>query len=112
VSPWLGGQGQWHPGGLYPRAGLLVTSLGRDEAERANAVRHQLHLLACNLSTFLRTLVLPPEVEQWSLDRDPARSWYGSAQGWSIMPTMPCSRGREHARESRGGVEGPQARGR
>jgi hypothetical protein len=34
---------------------------------RANAVRLQLHALAYNLANFLRTLVLPDEVERWSL---------------------------------------------
>src|SRR6185503_15282048 len=33
----------------------------------ANAVRLQLHALAYNLANFFRTLVLPDEVEQWSL---------------------------------------------
>ena len=33
----------------------------------ANAVRLQLHALAYNLATFFRTLVLPDEVERWSL---------------------------------------------
>ncbi len=33
----------------------------------ANAVRLQLHALACNLANFLRTLALPEEVKQWSL---------------------------------------------
>jgi Transposase DDE domain group 1 len=30
-------------------------------------VRLQLHALACNLTNFLRRLVLPQEVEHWSL---------------------------------------------
>jgi Transposase DDE domain group 1 len=34
---------------------------------RANAVRLQLHALAYNLANFFRTLVLPDEVERWSL---------------------------------------------
>jgi hypothetical protein len=34
---------------------------------KANAVRLQLHALAYNLGNFFRTLVLPDEVEQWSL---------------------------------------------
>ena len=34
---------------------------------RHNAVRLQLHALACNLGNFMRTLVLPDAVEQWSL---------------------------------------------
>jgi hypothetical protein len=34
---------------------------------QANAVRLQLHALAYNLANFFRTLVLPDEVEQWSL---------------------------------------------
>jgi hypothetical protein len=34
---------------------------------KANAVRLQLHALAYNLANFLRTLVLPPEVAQWSM---------------------------------------------
>jgi Transposase DDE domain group 1 len=34
---------------------------------RANAVRLQLHALAYNLANFLRTLVLPGEIAQWSL---------------------------------------------
>jgi hypothetical protein len=34
---------------------------------RANAVRLQLHALAYNMANFFRTLVLPDEVEQWSL---------------------------------------------
>jgi len=34
---------------------------------RANAVRLQLHALAYNLANFLRTLVLPDEIAQWSL---------------------------------------------
>jgi hypothetical protein len=33
----------------------------------ANAVRLQLHALAYNLANFLRTLVLPAEVSQWSM---------------------------------------------
>src|SRR3954463_10828207 len=33
----------------------------------ANAVRRQLHALAYNLANFFRTLVLPDEVERWSL---------------------------------------------
>ena len=33
----------------------------------ANAVRLQLHALAYNLGTFLRTLVMPEGVERWSL---------------------------------------------
>jgi hypothetical protein len=33
----------------------------------ANSVRLQLHVLAYNLSNFLRTLALPAEVSQWSL---------------------------------------------
>jgi hypothetical protein len=36
-------------------------------AMKANAVRLQLHALAYNLANFFRTLVLPDEVEQWSL---------------------------------------------
>jgi hypothetical protein len=36
-------------------------------AFRANAVRLQLFALAYNLANFLRTLVLPDEVAQWSL---------------------------------------------
>jgi hypothetical protein len=34
-------------------------------AFRYNAVRLQLHALACNLAQFLRSLALPKEVEQW-----------------------------------------------
>ena len=34
---------------------------------QANAVRLQLPALAYNLANFLRTLVLPDEVERWSL---------------------------------------------
>src|SRR5215218_10255915 len=34
---------------------------------KANAVRLQLHALAYNMANFFRTLVLPDEVEQWSL---------------------------------------------
>src|SRR5262245_4530330 len=34
---------------------------------RANTVRLQLHALAYNLANFLRTLVLPAEVTEWSL---------------------------------------------
>src|SRR3954467_5361264 len=34
---------------------------------RANAVRLKLHALAYNLANFFRTLVLPDEVERWSL---------------------------------------------
>ena len=34
---------------------------------RNNAVRLQLHALAYNLATFMRTLALPTEVEHWSL---------------------------------------------
>ena len=33
----------------------------------ANAVRLQLHALAYNMANFFRTLVLPDEVERWSL---------------------------------------------
>jgi hypothetical protein len=36
-------------------------------AFQANAVRLQLHALAYDLANFLRTLVLPGEVERWSL---------------------------------------------
>ena len=32
-----------------------------------SAVRLQLHVLACNLGNFMRTLTLPDAVEQWSL---------------------------------------------
>ena len=32
-----------------------------------NAVRLQLHALACNLGNFMRTMALPEPVEQWSL---------------------------------------------
>ena len=34
---------------------------------KANAVQLQLHALAYNLANFFRTLVLPDEIEQWSL---------------------------------------------
>jgi hypothetical protein len=34
---------------------------------KANAVRLQLHVLAYNMANFFRTLVLPDEVERWSL---------------------------------------------
>jgi len=34
---------------------------------RDNAVRLQLHALACNLANFMRTPALPKEVEHWSL---------------------------------------------
>jgi hypothetical protein len=34
---------------------------------QANAVRLQLHALAYNLANFFRTLVLPDQVERWSL---------------------------------------------
>jgi Transposase DDE domain group 1 len=34
---------------------------------KVNAVRIQLHALACNPADFLRTLALPVEVEQWSM---------------------------------------------
>jgi hypothetical protein len=34
---------------------------------RANAVRLQLHALAYNMANFFRTLVLPDEIERWSL---------------------------------------------
>ena len=34
---------------------------------KANAVRHQLHAPAYNLANLFRTLVLPDEVERWSL---------------------------------------------
>ena len=34
---------------------------------QANAVRLQLHALAYNMANFFRTLVLPDEIEQWSL---------------------------------------------
>jgi Transposase DDE domain group 1 len=36
-------------------------------AFRHNAVRLQLHALACNLANFVRTLALPADVEHWSL---------------------------------------------
>jgi hypothetical protein len=36
-------------------------------AFRANAVRLQLFALAYNLANFLRTLILPDEVAQWTL---------------------------------------------
>ena len=45
---------EWHQGGLYPRVGFLVTNLTRP-AERIS------------LANFLRTLVLPREIELWSL---------------------------------------------
>jgi hypothetical protein len=35
--------------------------------QRHNAVRLQLHALAYNLASFLRTLALPERVEHWSL---------------------------------------------
>jgi hypothetical protein len=34
---------------------------------QANAVRLQLHALAYNLANFFRMLVLPDEIERWSL---------------------------------------------
>jgi hypothetical protein len=34
---------------------------------QANAVRLQLHALAYNLANFFRALVLPDEIERWSL---------------------------------------------
>jgi hypothetical protein len=34
---------------------------------KANAVRLQLHALACNLANFLRTLATPELIERWSL---------------------------------------------
>jgi len=34
---------------------------------RRNALRLQLHALAYNLANFLRTVVLPEEVQHWSL---------------------------------------------
>jgi hypothetical protein len=90
---------EWHPGGLYPRVGFIVTNLDRPAQSvvafynqrgtaeqwikegknavqwtrlscrtmKANAVRLQLHALAYNLANFLRTLVLPDEMERWSL---------------------------------------------
>ena len=39
----------------------------RERRKQANAVRLQLHALAYNLANFFRTLVLPDEVERWSL---------------------------------------------
>jgi hypothetical protein len=33
----------------------------------ANAVRLQLHALACNLGNFLRTLATPEPIKDWSL---------------------------------------------
>jgi len=33
----------------------------------ANAVRLQLHVLACNLGNFMRTLAMPKAAEPWSL---------------------------------------------
>jgi Transposase DDE domain group 1 len=47
---------------------------------RANAVRLQLFALAYNLANFLRTLVLPEEVAQWSLTTL-RESWSRSARG-------------------------------
>ena len=42
---------------------------------RHNAVRLQLHALAYNLGNFMRTLVLPDAVEQWSS---------GAVEQWSL----------------------------
>jgi hypothetical protein len=75
---------EWHSGELYLRIGLLVTNLcrppervaafynGRGTAERwiregNTAVRLQLHALTYYLANVFRTLVLPNEVERWSL---------------------------------------------
>jgi hypothetical protein len=85
---------EWHQGELYPRVGFIVTNLkrpadrvskfynGRGTAEQwikegkqalrwtrlsCNAVRLQLFALAYNLANFLRSLVLPNEVAQWTL---------------------------------------------
>ena len=75
---------------------------------KANAVRLQLDALAYNLANFLRTLALPPEIDQWSMthaaravsedrceDR-PARpldhlpDGRGDGLAW-VVPADPCS---------------------
>ena len=48
------------------QAGAALDAVVR-HAFRHNAVRLQLHALAYNLANFLRSLVLPREVEPWSL---------------------------------------------
>jgi hypothetical protein len=80
---------EWHQGELYPRVGFIVVNFynGRGTAEQwikegknairwtrlschafgHNAVQLQLHALAYNLASFLRTLALPEEIEHWSL---------------------------------------------
>jgi hypothetical protein len=59
-----------------PRHGGAVDQGGKNalrwtrlscHACRHNALRLQLHALACNLVNFLRRLALPEEVEHWSL---------------------------------------------
>ena len=66
VSKFYNGRGtaeQWIREGKYA---LRWTRLSA-HSFRHNAVRLQLHALAYNLANFLRSLVLPQEVEQWSL---------------------------------------------
>src|SRR5918993_3679591 len=66
VSKFYNGRGtaeQWIREGKYA---LRWTRLSC-HSFRHNAVRLQLHALAYNLASFLRSLALPQEVEQWSL---------------------------------------------
>ncbi len=53
----------------YSKEGKYVIKWTRRSCRkfRDNEVRLQLHALAYNLANFMRTLVLPKEVEQWSL---------------------------------------------
>ena len=68
---------------------------------KANAVRLQLHALAYNMANFFRTLVLPDEVERWSLTTlrekvvkigakvDRSRALYGVPDGRGGGATRP-----------------------
>jgi hypothetical protein len=88
---------EWHPGELYSRVGFIVTNMSRPAERviafhnkrgtceqwikegkgaidatscrtfAANAVRFQLHPLACNLGNFLRTLATPEPIKDWLL---------------------------------------------
>ena len=56
----------WHPGGLCPRVGFIVTNAICPRFA-ANAKRLQLHALAYNLANFRRILVLREKMRPWSL---------------------------------------------
>ena len=72
---WLIGQSA-HPAGTLPTAQSSGKRLGTTAVKwtrlschsfEANAVRLQLHALACNLGNFMRTLAAPEPIRHWSL---------------------------------------------